>query len=98
MLQPSTLQFIKELKKNNNKPWFDANRKKYEAAKADFVSWVEILIAAIAKFNPAVASLKAKDCTFRINRDIRFSKDKSPYKTNMGAYIHPGGKKINTPG
>ncbi len=98
MLQPSTLQFIKELKKNNNKPWFDANRKKYEAAKADFVSWVEILIAAIAKFNPAVASLKAKDCTFRINRDIRFSKDKSPYKTNMGAYINPGGKKINTPG
>lgn len=98
MLHPSTLQFIKELKKNNNKPWFDANRKKYEAAKADFVSWVEILIAAIAKFNPAVASLKAKDCTFRINRDIRFSKDKSPYKTNMGAYINPGGKKINTPG
>ena len=71
MLQYSTLKFIKDLKKNNNKPWFDTNRKKYEAA---------------------------KDCIFRINRDIRFSKDKSPYKTNMGAYINPGGKKINTPG
>lgn len=71
MLQPSTIKFIKDLKKNNNKPWFDTNRKKYEAA---------------------------KDCIFRINRDIRFSKDKSPYKTNMGAYINPGGKKINTPG
>lgn len=98
MLQPATLKFIKELKKNNNKPWFDANRKKYEAAKADFVVLVENIIATISKFDPAVSSLKAKDCTFRINRDIRFSKDKSPYKTNMGAYINPGGKKINTPG
>jgi uncharacterized protein (TIGR02453 family) len=98
MLQPATLEFIKTLKKNNNKPWFDANRKKYEAAKADFVSLVEHIIAAVSKFDPAVSSLKAKDCTFRINRDIRFSKDKSPYKTNMGAYVNPGGKKINTPG
>ncbi|MES2847616.1 MAG: DUF2461 domain-containing protein [Bacteroidota bacterium] len=98
MLQPSTLKFIKDLKKNNNKPWFDANRKKYEEAKKDFVAFVDSLILSIAKFDPAVASLKAKDCIFRINRDIRFSKDKSPYKTNMGAYINPGGKKINTPG
>ncbi len=98
MLQQSTLKFIKDLKKNNNKPWFDANRKKYEGAKADFVGFVENLIAAISKFDPAVSSLKAKECIFRINRDIRFSKDKSPYKTNMGTYINPGGKKVNTPG
>ena len=98
MLQPSTLKFIKDLKKNNNKPWFDTNRKRYEEAKADFILLVENILAAVVKFDPAVASLKAKDCIFRINRDIRFSKDKSPYKTNMGAYINPGGKKINTPG
>ena len=98
MLQPSTLKFIKDLKKNNNKPWFDTNRKKYEVAKADFISFVDNIIGATTKFDPAVSSLKAKDCIFRINRDIRFSKDKSPYKTNMGAYINPGGKKINTPG
>lgn len=98
MLQPTTIKFIKDLKKNNNKPWFDDNRKKYEAAKTDFISFVENLIAAISKFDPAVATLKPKDCIFRINRDVRFSKDKSPYKTNMGTYINPGGKKVNTPG
>lgn len=98
MLQPSTLKFLKELKKNNNKPWFDANRKKYEEAKVDFISFVDNTIAAITKFDPSVSGIKAKECIFRINRDIRFSKDKSPYKSNMGAYINPGGKKINTPG
>jgi uncharacterized protein (TIGR02453 family) len=98
MLQPSTLKFIKDLKKNNNKPWFDTNRKKYEEAKTDFIGFIENTIAAIAKFDPAIAPLKAKDCIFRINRDVRFSKDKSPYKANMGAYMNPGGKKINTPG
>ncbi len=98
MLQPATLKFLKDLKKNNNKPWFDANRKQYENAKADFASLVDALIAAIATFDQTVSNLKAKDCMFRINRDIRFSKDKSPYKSNMGAYINPGGKKVNTPG
>lgn len=98
MLQNSTLKFLKELKKNNNKPWFDINRKKYEASKTDFVSFVDNTIYAIAKFDPLVTSLKAKECIFRINRDVRFSKDKSPYKSHMGAYINPGGKKINTPG
>ncbi len=98
MLQPSTLTFLKNLKKNNNKPWFDANRKKYEEAKSDFISFINAVIPVIAKFDAGVGALNAKDCIFRINRDIRFSKDKSPYKTNMGAYINPGGKKINTPG
>lgn len=98
MLQASTLKFISDLKKNNNKPWFDVNRKRYEEAKADFVSFVDILIASIGQFDPAISSLKAKECIFRINRDVRFSKDKSPYKTNMGTYINPGGKKVNTPG
>ena len=98
MLQPSTINFLKELKKNNNKPWFDTNRKLYETAKADYISVVEVVIAATAKFDEPIGNLKAKDCIFRINRDVRFSKDKSPYKSNMGASITPGGKKVNAPG
>lgn len=98
MLQNSTVKFLKELKKNNNKPWFDANRKIYETAKADYISLVDSVISATAKFDEPVGHLKAKDCIFRINRDVRFSKDKSPYKTNMGAFITPGGKKVNAPG
>jgi len=98
MLQSSTIKFLKELKKNNNKTWFEANRKNYETAKADYMSLVDAIIAAIAKFDEPIGSLKAKDCMFRINRDVRFSKDKSPYKSNMGAFIKPGGKKVNAPG
>jgi uncharacterized protein (TIGR02453 family) len=93
MLQPSTLKFLKDLKKNNNKPWFDANRKRYEEAKADFAGFVQQAIDALGKKDKTISSIKAKDCLFRINRDIRFSKDKSPYKTNFGASINKGGKK-----
>ncbi|HMO61950.1 MAG TPA: DUF2461 domain-containing protein [Ferruginibacter sp.] len=98
MLQHTTLKFLKALKQNNNKAWFDANRKNYEAAKTDFIAFVQQLINGISQFDVEVNGLLAKSCIFRINRDIRFSKDKSPYKTNMGAYINPGGKKENTPG
>jgi uncharacterized protein (TIGR02453 family) len=93
MLQSSTLKFLKDLKKNNNKPWFDAHRKQYEDAKNDFASFIQIAIETHGKKDESIAHLKAKDCTFRINRDVRFSKDKSPYKDNMGAYISRGGKK-----
>ena len=98
MLQPSTIKFLKELKKNNNKPWFDEHRKQYEAAKADFYDMLNVIIKAISVFDSSVAHLSAKDCAFRINRDVRFSKDKSPYKSNMGAFISKGGKKINNAG
>jgi uncharacterized protein (TIGR02453 family) len=93
MLLNTTLKFLKDLKKNNSKPWFDAHRKEYEAAKTDFVNFVQSVIDMYGKKDQSIAHLKAKDCTFRINRDIRFSKDKSPYKTNMGAYFSKGGKK-----
>ncbi len=98
MLQPFTIQFLKNLKKNNNKPWFDANRKNYEIAKSDFIDFTEKLIAATATFNPATAHLIPKECIFRINRDVRFSKDKSPYKSNMAAYFNHKGKKGNGAG
>jgi uncharacterized protein (TIGR02453 family) len=93
MLQLSTVKFLKELKKHNNKPWFDANRKKYEAAKADFTGFIQQVIDLHGKKDPSIQSLIAKDCLFRINRDTRFSKDKSPYKTNFGASINTGGRK-----
>lgn len=98
MLQSFTLKFLKDLKKNNNKPWFDDHRKQYETTKSDFHLLVEQLIAAIAKFDPPIANLSVKDCVFRINRDVRFSKDKSPYKNNMACYFNKGGKKGNGAG
>jgi len=93
MLQTSTLQFLKQLAKNNTKEWFDANRKKYEAAKADHMQSVQKIIDEFCKTDTTLSTLAAKDCLFRINRDIRFSKDKSPYKINFGAYINANGKK-----
>ena len=93
MLKPATLKFLKELKKNNNKPWFEAHRKEYEAGKSDFAAFIQNVIDKHSKNDTTIKSIVAKDCMFRINRDVRFSKDKSPYKTNMGAYINRGGKK-----
>lgn len=98
MLQKSTILFLKELKINNNKPWFEKNRSRFENAKKNFNDLAEDLIAGIGKFDPVISALRAKETTFRQNRDIRFSKDKRPYKNNMSAYFNPGGKKINTPG
>jgi len=93
MLQTSTLKFLKDLSKNNNKSWFDSHRAQYDDAKNDFAGFVQSIIDAHSKKDPSIAHLKAKDCMFRINRDVRFSKDKSPYKNNMGAYLNKGGKK-----
>jgi len=98
MLQSSTLAFLRNLKKNNNKPWFDANRGKYEEAKKDFERFIQTVIVKHGKKDKNIAGLTAKNCLFRINRDIRFSKDKSPYKTNFGAHINQGGKKAMTAG
>lgn len=98
MLQSPTLKFLKDLKLNNNKPWFDAHRKDYEAAREDFTVFIQKLIDSFAKKEPSIGHLTAKDCMFRINRDVRFSKDKSPYKTNFGAYINSEGKKSWTAG
>ncbi len=98
MIQASTLKFLKELKKNNNKPWFDTHRKEYELAKKNMEQFCAALIIQIGKFDKDIALLSPKDCLFRINRDVRFSKDKSPYKTNMGAYLVKGGKKSYLPG
>ncbi len=91
MLQSTTLQFLENLAGNNNRDWFKENRAQYDAAKADFEILVSQLIDEIGKFQK-LGNLQPKECLFRINRDVRFSKDKSPYKTNLGAGIGFGGK------
>src|SRR5687767_2190591 len=93
MLQTSTLKFLRDLKKNNDKTWFDNNRFRYDTAKGDFEIFVQKVIDHFGKKDETIRDLVAKKCTFRINRDIRFSKDKTPYKTNFGASIDRGGKK-----
>jgi uncharacterized protein (TIGR02453 family) len=93
MLKTSTLKFLSGLKKNNNKPWFDKHRGEYEDAKADFEAFIQKVINAHAKFDTDLTGLQAKKCMFRINRDIRFSKNKSPYKNNFGASMDRGGRK-----
>jgi uncharacterized protein (TIGR02453 family) len=85
--------FLKKLKKNNSKEWFDAHRSEYEGAKKQVITLVEAIIPLVEKIDPEVQNLQAKDCMFRINRDVRFSKNKDPYKTNMGIVFAPGGKK-----
>jgi TIGR02453 family protein len=93
MLERQTLKFLSQLKRNNNKPWFDAHRPQYEAARIDFTNFIQLVIDALQKTDPTITGLSAKDCMFRINRDIRFSKDKTPYKTGFGASIKRGGRK-----
>src|SRR5689334_14665728 len=93
MLEPQTLKFLTQLKKNNNKPWFDVHRPQYEAARIDFSNFIQLVIDALQKTDTTITGLTSKDCMFRINRDIRFSKDKRPYKSNFGAIIKPGGRK-----
>ncbi len=98
MIQKSTVAFLKGLKKNNTKEWFDDHRKEYDLAKTNFLDFMDQLIPAIALFDPEITGIKAKDCVYRINRDIRFSKDKTPYKSHFGAAISLKGRKSTYPG
>lgn len=98
MLQPSTLKFLKSLRLNNNKVWFDEHKTEYQAAKADFESMVQQLIDGLSKQEPSMQGLQLKDCVFRIYKDVRFSKDKTPYKVNLAASFQAGGKKSTLAG
>lgn len=92
-INKSTLDFLSDLKLNNDRDWFHENRLRYDAAKKNFEDFVQAVIDAVTEFDPILKGLEAKSCIFRINRDIRFSHDKSVYKTNFGAFIVRGGKK-----
>lgn len=98
MLSKEILLFLTDLKENNYKEWFHENKLRYQKVKKEFEQFINHTIADIAQFDSAVQNLEPKDCIFRINRDIRFSKDKSPYKTNFGGFIVPGGKKSGNAG
>ncbi|MDB5252556.1 MAG: hypothetical protein JWP27_1725 [Flaviaesturariibacter sp.] len=93
MLLPQTLQYLRQLKENNNKAWFDANRVAYEAARIDFSNFIQLLIEDLERQDPTIAGTSARSAIFRINRDIRFSNDKTPYKSHFGASIKRGGRK-----
>ncbi len=96
---PDFFEFFIELSLNNQKTWFDSNRKRYEEkVKAPFIEFVGSLIEHMANVNPEFSGLIPKECIFRINKDIRFAKDKTPYKLFCSASIHVGGRKSMFPG
>jgi uncharacterized protein (TIGR02453 family) len=92
------LLFLAKLNKNNDRTWFEKNKETYLAAKENFEQVVEQILDGLVKFNPELGGLNPKKLPFRIYRDVRFSKDKKPYKTNMGAGFSPNGKLIQEPG
>lgn len=92
------LKFLKELSANNTREWFEANKEKYVESKQKVLFTTDVLINEIRKFDHSIPLLDAKNCMFRIFRDVRFSNDKRPYKTNFGSFIAKGGRKGECPG
>ncbi|WP_295750303.1 DUF2461 domain-containing protein [Undibacterium sp.] len=86
-------RFLFELSESNNRAWFVMNKPRYDILRAEFLQFVAQLINEVSRFDPAIAGCEAKKALFRINRDVRFGKDKSPYKTNFSASILPSGRK-----
>ena len=98
MLSKDSLQFLDDLKANNNRDWFLDNKKQYEVFKKDYQQLVADFLDAMKPLDPTLEMLEVKNCTFRINRDIRFSKDKSPYKDHVGIWMSSGAKGMNRSG
>lgn len=98
MLSKDSLQFLDDLKANNNRDWFLDNKKRYEVFKKDYHQLVGDFLNAMKPLDPSLEMLEVKNCTFRINRDIRFSKDKSPYKDHIGVWLSSGSKGMNRSG
>ena len=87
------LEFLQELQQNNTREWFGQNKSRFDQLRSDFESFLNELIPEVHKVDPDIGLVAAKDCMFRIYRDVRFSKDKAPYKTNFGAFIAENGRK-----
>jgi uncharacterized protein (TIGR02453 family) len=98
MLTKESLQFLDDLKRNNNREWFQENKKRYEVFKKDYHQLVSDFLDVMKPLDPSLKFLEVKNCTFRINRDIRFSKDKSPYKSHLGVWMSAGAKGANRSG
>ncbi len=93
MIAQSTFDFLTELKQNNNREWYHANKDRFKDAQQNFIDFVAMLLFRISEFDANMIGTEPKDCLFRIYRDIRFSKDKTPYKTWFSASMNPGGRK-----
>lgn len=93
MQTKNIISFLNELQQHNNRDWLKQNDSQYKNALSDFAVLVNELIARIASFDESIGSPDARDCIFRIHRDVRFSANKDPYKTHFGAYIARGGRK-----
>lgn len=89
---PVIFQFLKELSANNDREWFNSHRGQYEVARSEFENLLTVIIFRISLFDESIRGIEAKDCTYRIYRDTRFSEDKTPYKTHLGGYINAKGK------
>jgi len=98
MITKDALQFLEDLVANNTTDWMHANKKRYENYKKDYHNYIASILTEIKPLDKSLEPLEVKNCTFRINRDIRFSKDKSPYKTNMGVWFTQNINKKNSPG
>lgn len=92
------ITFLRKLSENNYKEWFDSHRNEFEARRNELISITDLIIKGVSRFDPSIAHLEAKKCLFRQHRDIRFSKNKQPYKTTMSAYLAQGGKKSSNAG
>jgi len=98
MIKHTLFEYLEDLKKNNHREWFHANKTRYETVKKSMISLLEKVIPEIEKFDPDIKNLEPKKCLFRINRDVRFSKDKSPYKINFGGFMVKYGKSSGNAG
>ena len=90
---PGILDFLKQLAANNDRQWFLEHKTEYQHVQQSFEELLAVVIARISVFDESVSHVQPKDCTYRIYRDVRFSLDKSPYKTHLGAYVAAHGKK-----
>jgi uncharacterized protein (TIGR02453 family) len=93
LIMKEILDYLKDLEANNTREWFDQNRERYDITRKKFLGVAEILIHEIRQFDDSIQALNPKDCVFRIFRDVRFSNDKRPFKSNYGCFIARGGKK-----
>lgn len=98
MLSKESLEFLDDLKANNNRDWFLDNKKRYEIFKKDYQQLVGQFLDIMKPLDASLEMLEVKNCTFRINRDIRFSKDKTPYKSHLGVWLSSGAKGKNRSG
>jgi len=98
MIHADTLSFLSDLKENNHREWFHENKKRYNFAKKNVIDMVGEVIDGISEFDDSILNQEPKKCLFRINRDIRFSKNKAPYKLHFGASISKGGRQASIAG